>query len=49
MTISTEGDSAKASAMLNERRFELAMRRGADGWKVTDFKDDVVVNAWSIA
>lgn len=43
MTITTEGDSAKASAMLNERRFELAMRRGADGWKVTDFKDDVVV------
>ncbi len=43
MTITTEGDSAKASAMLNERRFEIAMHRSADGWKVTDFKDDVVV------
>ena len=43
MTITTEGDVAKASALLNDRRFELAMRRGDDGWKVTDFKDDVVV------
>lgn len=43
MTITTEGDAAKASALLNDRRFELTMRRGADGWKVTDFKDDVVV------
>jgi hypothetical protein len=43
MTITTEGDAATASAMLNNRRFEIAMRRGADGWKVTDYKDDVVV------
>lgn len=43
MTITTEGDTAKASASINERRFELAMRQGDDGWKVTDFKDDVVV------
>lgn len=43
MTITTDGDSAKASASLNERRFELAMKRGAEGWKVTDFKDDAVV------
>lgn len=43
MTITTEGDSAKASALLNDRRFELTMHRGADGWKVTEFKDDVVV------
>lgn len=43
MTITTEGDAATASAMVNERRFEIAMRRGADGWKVTDFKDDLVV------
>ena len=43
MTITTEGDVAKASARLNDRPFELAMRRGTDGWKVTDFKDDVVV------
>lgn len=43
MTITTEGDVAKASAMLNERRFELAMRRGDGGWKVTEFKDEAVV------
>ncbi|HEX2268025.1 MAG TPA: hypothetical protein VHH35_00735 [Pyrinomonadaceae bacterium] len=43
MTITTEGDSSTASATINDRRFEIAMRRGADGWKVTDFKDDVVV------
>jgi hypothetical protein len=43
MKITTEGDSATASASLNDRRFELAMKRGTDGWKVTDFKDDVVV------
>jgi hypothetical protein len=43
MTITTEGDSAKASASLNDRKFELAMKRGAEGWKVTEFKDDAVV------
>jgi hypothetical protein len=43
MTITTEGDTAKASAALNDRPFELVLRRGADGWKVTDFKDEVVV------
>jgi hypothetical protein len=43
MTITTEDETAKATAMLNDRRFELAMRRSDDGWKVTDYKDDVVV------
>ena len=43
LKITTEGDSATASGSINDRRFQLAMRRGADGWKVTDFKDDVVV------
>ena len=43
MTITTEGDAAKASALLNDRRFELTMRRAGDGWKVTNFKDDFVV------
>ena len=43
MTIKNEGDTAIASAMINDRRFELAMRRSDDGWKVTAFKDDVVV------
>ncbi len=43
MNITTEGETAKASAMINERQVELAMRNGSDGWKVTGFKDDVVV------
>ena len=41
--ITTEGDTAKATVPLSDRQFELAMKRGAEGWKVTDFKDDVVV------
>jgi hypothetical protein len=43
MTITTEGDSATASGSLNDRRFQIAMQNGEGGWKVTDFKDDVVV------
>jgi hypothetical protein len=43
LTIKNEGDTATASAMINDRRFELALRRSDDGWKVTAFKDDVVV------
>lgn len=43
MKITTEGETAKASATINEREVELAMRNGSDGWKVTGFKDDVVV------
>lgn len=43
MKITTQGDSAIASASINDRPFELTMRRGADGWKVTGFKDDAVV------
>lgn len=43
MTITTEGDSSTASGAINDRRFEIVMKWGRDGWKVTDFKDDVVV------
>lgn len=43
MTIKNEGETANASATINDRPFELAMRRTDDGWKVTAFKDDVVV------
>ena len=43
MTITTEADTARATGLLNDRRFEIVMKRGDDGWKVTDFKDDVVV------
>ncbi|HEU4435303.1 MAG TPA: hypothetical protein VFR51_18090 [Pyrinomonadaceae bacterium] len=43
MTITTEGDTARATGLLNDRRFEIVMKRADDGWRVTDFKDDVVV------
>jgi hypothetical protein len=43
MTVTTEGDTAKATAKMSDRTIEMAMRRDADRWKVTDFKDDVVV------
>jgi hypothetical protein len=50
MTVTTEGDNAKATAKMTDRTIELTLRRnstergsaGSD-WKVTDFKDDVVV------
>jgi hypothetical protein len=41
--VTTEGDVAKATAAIRERTIELTMKRDADRWKVTDFKDDVVV------
>ena len=43
MTVTTEGDTAKATTNLSNRTIELAMKRDADRWKVTAFKDDVVV------
>jgi len=43
MTVTTEGDSAKATGKLAGRNIELGMRRDPDGWKVIDVKDDVIV------
>jgi hypothetical protein len=43
MKVTTQGDTAKATALLSERTIELTMRRDADRWKVIEFKDDVVV------
>lgn len=43
MKVTTEGDTAKATASLTDRTIELTMRRDADRWKVIEFKDDVVV------
>lgn len=43
LTITTEGDTAKVKAPLSDRTIELTMQRDADRWKVSDFKDDVVV------
>jgi len=43
VTVTTEGDTAKVKAPLSDRTIELTMQRDAERWKVTDFKDDVVV------
>jgi hypothetical protein len=41
--VTTEGDTAKATATMSDRAIELTMRRDAERWKVTDFKDDALV------
>jgi len=41
--VTTEGDTAKATAAMSDRTIELTMKRDAERWKVTEFKDDVVV------
>ena len=41
--VTTEGDLAKATAAISDRTIELTMKRDAESWKVTEFKDDVVV------
>jgi hypothetical protein len=43
ITVTTEGNTAKVKAPLSDRTIELTMQRDADLWKVTEFKDDVVV------
>jgi hypothetical protein len=43
VTITTEGDVAKASAARSNQTFELTMRRDADRWKLVAFNDDAVV------
>jgi hypothetical protein len=42
MTVTTEGDSAKATGKMAGHNLELALRRDADGWKVIDVKDDLI-------
>lgn len=41
--VTTEGDIAKATAAIRDRTIELTMKRDAERWKVTEFKDEVVV------
>ena len=43
VTITTEGDNARAIAPIPDRTIELVMRRDGDLWKIVDFKDDVLV------
>jgi hypothetical protein len=41
--VTTEGDTAKATTAVSDRPIEFTMKRDAERWKVTEFKDDVVV------
>ena len=43
ITVTTEGNTARVKAPMNDRTIELTMRRDADLWKVTEVKDDVLV------
>jgi len=43
MTVTTEGDTENVKVPLPERTIELTMQRAADQWKVTEVKDDVLV------
>jgi len=43
MTINIEGDNARASAQMTNRTIELGLQRSGDRWKVTEFKDEVLV------
>lgn len=43
VNVTTEGDSAKATTSMLGRPIELTMRRDSDRWKVTEYKDEVVV------
>jgi hypothetical protein len=43
LTITEEGDSAKATGSMAGRNIEMTMRRDGNGWKVIDVQDDVIV------
>ncbi|HXS01514.1 MAG TPA: hypothetical protein VN724_13145 [Pyrinomonadaceae bacterium] len=43
MTVTTEGDTAKVKAPMPERTIEFMMQRVAENWRVTEVKDDVLV------
>ena len=43
MTITEEGDSAKATGTMGGHSIEMTMRRDGNGWKVVDVKDDAIV------
>ena len=43
VTVTTEGDIAKASAILSNRAYEVMMRRDGDRWKVIGFNGERMV------
>ena len=43
MTVTTEGDTANVKAPMPERTIEFTMKRDAESWKITEVKDDALV------
>ena len=43
MTVTTDGDAAKATGKMAGHYIELAMRRDGNRWKVTEVKDEVIL------
>src|SRR5215203_2926848 len=43
MTVTTEGNTAKATGSMAGHNLALTMRRDGNGWKVIDVKDDIIV------
>ena len=43
LTVKTEGDTAKVTMPRGQQMIELTMRQYPDGWKMTEFKDELVV------
>lgn len=43
MTVTTEGDNANVKAPMPDRTIEFTMKREAETWKVTEVKDDALV------
>lgn len=43
VTITTEGDNARAKAPMPDRTVELGLKRDGSMWKVTEFKDEVLL------
>lgn len=43
VTITTENDKANAKAPMPNRMIELGLQRDGDRWKVTEFKDEVLI------
>ena len=43
LTVTTAGDTATVKVPVPDRTIELTMQRAAEQWKVTEVKDDVVV------
>jgi hypothetical protein len=43
VTINTQGDNARATAQMPNRTIEFGLQRNGDQWKVTEFKDEVLI------